>query len=191
MDGEFQKFLDELRSRISVADVVGAKVKLVRKGKEYMGLCPFHNEKTPSFTVNEAKGFYHCFGCGAHGDIIKFEMEANGLPFMDAVTKLANKAGLAVPRSARETPEEAHPASSTHTNHAPKTAGTAGPDSRRKNLTGKPLLPPHFAACPQNLPLSPQKKTVLHQPASRIPVLFPGAYAPAPKPPPQKPAQKG
>ena len=112
MDGEFQKFLDELRSRISVADVVGAKVKLVRKGKEYMGLCPFHNEKTPSFTVNEAKGFYHCFGCGAHGDIIKFEMEANGLPFMDAVTKLANKAGLAVPRSARETPEEAHRRSS-------------------------------------------------------------------------------
>ena len=98
METDFQKFLDELRARVSVAEVVGAKVKLVRKGREYMGLCPFHNEKTPSFTVNEAKGFYHCFGCGAHGDIIKFEMEANGLPFMDAVTKLANKAGLRVPQ---------------------------------------------------------------------------------------------
>lgn len=112
METDFQKFLDELRSRLSVADVVGAKVKLVRKGKEYMGLCPFHNEKTPSFTVNEAKGFYHCFGCGAHGDIIKFEMEANGLPFMDAVTKLANKAGLSVPQISHENPEEVQKRSS-------------------------------------------------------------------------------
>ena len=112
METDFQKFLDELRSRVSVADVVGAKVKLIRKGKEYMGLCPFHNEKTPSFTVNEAKGFYHCFGCGAHGDIIKFEMEANGLPFMDAVTKLANKAGLRVPQISHENPEEVQKRSS-------------------------------------------------------------------------------
>ncbi len=112
METDFQKFLDELRARISVADVVGAKVKLVRKGREYMGLCPFHNEKTPSFTVNEAKGFYHCFGCGAHGDIIKFEMEANGLPFMDAVTKLANKAGLQVPQIHKENPEEVQKRSS-------------------------------------------------------------------------------
>ncbi len=112
METDFQKFLDELRARVSVADVVGAKVKLVRKGKEYMGLCPFHNEKTPSFTVNEAKGFYHCFGCGAHGDIIKFEMEANGLPFIDAVTKLANKAGLRVPQMSKESPEEVQKRSS-------------------------------------------------------------------------------
>ena len=82
MEGDLQKFLDELRSKLSVADIVAEKVKLVRKGREYIGLCPFHNEKTPSFTVNEAKGFYHCFGCGAHGDIIRFEMEANVLPFM-------------------------------------------------------------------------------------------------------------
>ena len=112
METDFQKFLDELRSRISIADVVGARVKLVRKGKEYMGLCPFHNEKTPSFTVNEAKGFYHCFGCGAHGDIIKFEMEAGGLPFMDAVTKLAGKAGLSVPQFSHENPEETQKRSS-------------------------------------------------------------------------------
>ncbi|NCA95748.1 MAG: DNA primase, partial [Methanomicrobia archaeon] len=66
----------------------------------------FHNEKTPSFTVNEAKGFYHCFGCGAHGDIIKFEMDANGLPFIEAVEKLAHKVGLQVPRLTNETKEQ-------------------------------------------------------------------------------------
>ena len=99
---DLQKFLDELRSKVSIADVVGGKVKLVRKGREFLGLCPFHNEKTPSFTVNEAKGFYHCFGCGAHGDIVKFEMEANGLPFMDAITKLAHKAGVPLPAFSKE-----------------------------------------------------------------------------------------
>lgn len=102
METDLQKFIDELRSRVSVADVVAEKVKLTRKGREYTGLCPFHNEKTPSFTVNEAKGFYHCFGCGAHGDIIKFEMEANNLPFMDALEKLANKAGLPMPKFSKE-----------------------------------------------------------------------------------------
>lgn len=104
---DFHRFLDEIRAKVPIADVVGARVKLTRKGREYTGLCPFHNEKTPSFTVNEAKGFYHCFGCGAHGDVIKFEMEAGGLPFMDAVTKLANKAGLKVPQFSRENEEEA------------------------------------------------------------------------------------
>lgn len=104
---DFHRFLDEIRAKVPIADVVGARIKLVRKGREYTGLCPFHNEKTPSFTVNEAKGFYHCFGCGAHGDVIKFEMEAGGLPFMDAITKLANKAGLKVPQFTRENEEEA------------------------------------------------------------------------------------
>lgn len=103
---DLQKFCDELRARISIVDVVGSKVKLIRKGREYQACCPFHNEKTPSFTVNEAKGFYHCFGCGAHGDIIKFEMEANNLPFMDAVKKLADKAGLPMPVLSKEQHEE-------------------------------------------------------------------------------------
>lgn len=106
-DTDFHRFLDEIRAKVPIADVVGQRVKLVRKGREYTGLCPFHNEKTPSFTVNEAKGFYHCFGCGAHGDVIKFEMEAGGLPFMDAVNKLANRAGLKVPQFSRENEEEA------------------------------------------------------------------------------------
>ena len=103
---DLQKFCDELRARISIVDVVGSKVKLIRKGREYQACCPFHNEKTPSFTVNEAKGFYHCFGCGAHGDIIKFEMDANNLPFIDAVKKLADKAGLPMPVLNKEQHEE-------------------------------------------------------------------------------------
>ena len=103
---DLQKFCDELREKVSIVDVVGAQVKLVRKGREYQACCPFHNEKTPSFTVNESKGFYHCFGCGAHGDIIKFEMEANNLSFMEAIEKLAEKAGLQVPRDSYAKPEE-------------------------------------------------------------------------------------
>ena len=105
-NADLQKFCDELRAKLSIVDVVASKVKLIRKGREYQACCPFHNEKTPSFTVNEAKGFYHCFGCGAHGDIIKFEMEANNLPFMDAVKKLADKAGLPMPVLNKEQHEE-------------------------------------------------------------------------------------
>lgn len=98
MEGDLQRFLEELRGRLAVSEVVGQKVKLTHKGREHTGLCPFHHEKTPSFTVNDIKGFYHCFGCGAHGDIVKFEMQANGLPFMDALEKLARQAGLTVPK---------------------------------------------------------------------------------------------
>jgi DNA primase len=73
------------------------RVKLVRAGREWKGCCPFHNEKTPSFYVNDEKGFYHCFGCGAHGDVIRFLTEQEGLPFMEAVTQLAAQAGMEVP----------------------------------------------------------------------------------------------
>lgn len=97
------QFLDELRARVSVSEQVGHKVRLVRRGREHSGLCPFHNEKTPSFTVNDEKGFYHCFGCGAHGDVISFAMESEGLSFPEAIEKLAGLAGLEVPRA---TPEE-------------------------------------------------------------------------------------
>jgi DNA primase len=91
-------FLDELRSRLPLADVVGRRVKLQKRGRDFLGLCPFHNEKTPSFTVNEEKGFYHCFGCGAHGDAISFVMRAEGSSFPEAVERLANEAGLPVPQ---------------------------------------------------------------------------------------------
>ena len=91
------RFLDEIRARVGLAETIGRRVKLTRRGREHTGLCPFHNEKTPSFTVNEEKGFYHCFGCGAHGDVIGFVMRSEGTPFPEAVERLAAEAGLEVP----------------------------------------------------------------------------------------------
>jgi DNA primase len=96
-------FLDELRQRVALPGVVQRKVRLVKRGREWSGLCPFHNEKSPSFTVNEDKGFFHCFGCGAHGDVIGFVMRAENLGFMEAVERVAAEAGMEVPRA---TPEE-------------------------------------------------------------------------------------
>ncbi len=96
------QFLDELRARVPISSVVGRRVKLTRKGREFQGLCPFHNEKTPSFTANEDKGFYHCFGCGAHGDAIGFEMRIGHLSFTEAVERLAAEAGLEVPKASPE-----------------------------------------------------------------------------------------
>jgi DNA primase len=95
-------FLDELRARVPLAPVVARRVKLTRAGREWKGCCPFHNENTPSFYVNDDKGFYHCFGCGAHGDVIRFLTEQMGLGFIDAVKQLAMEAGMEVPS---ETPE--------------------------------------------------------------------------------------
>lgn len=92
-----QSFVDELREKIVLSDVVRRRVKLTHRGREALGLCPFHKEKTPSFTVNDNKGFYHCFGCGAHGDAIRFLMEAEKLPFMEAVETLASMAGMKMP----------------------------------------------------------------------------------------------
>lgn len=97
-------FLDELRARLPLASVVGRRVQLRRVGRDLKGLCPFHAEKTPSFHVREDKGFYHCFGCGAHGDAIRFVMNTENLGFIDAVEKLAAEAGLTVPKP---TPEAA------------------------------------------------------------------------------------
>ena len=75
------QFLDELRSRVGLSAFIGRRVKLTRKGREHSGLCPFHNEKTPSFTVSDEKNFYHCFGCGAHGDVIGYVMRTENLSF--------------------------------------------------------------------------------------------------------------
>jgi DNA primase len=100
-----QSFLDDLRARVGLADIVGSSVKLIKRGREYSGLCPFHSEKSPSFTVNEQKGFYHCFGCGAHGDVISFLMNTRGLTFVEAVEVLANQVGMDVPKPSREAQE--------------------------------------------------------------------------------------
>ena len=88
---------DEIRERLSVVDVVGRTVPLNKKGENYWGCCPFHNEKTPSFSVNEQKGFYHCFGCGKHGDIFSFVMETQHMNFIQAMEELAKMAGVKIP----------------------------------------------------------------------------------------------
>ena len=96
-------FLDELKTRIGLVPIVGKRVRLIRRGREHLGLCPFHKEKTPSFTVNEDKGFYHCFGCGKHGSIFDFVMETEGLSFPEAVERLARDAGMELPERDPET----------------------------------------------------------------------------------------
>ena len=90
-------FTDELRQRLSIVDVISRRVPLVKKGQNYWGCCPFHNEKTPSFSVSEDKGFYHCFGCGEHGDIISFTMKSENVDFKTAIKELADMAGLQMP----------------------------------------------------------------------------------------------
>ena len=91
-------FLDEIRARLPVSQVVGRKVALKRAGREHKGLSPFKVEKTPSFTVNDTKGFYHCFASGEHGDIFKFLMSTEGLSFPEAVERLAGEAGVPMPK---------------------------------------------------------------------------------------------
>ena len=94
-------FLDELNSRLDIADVVSAYVPLTKRGANLWGLCPFHHEKTPSFSVNESRQIFHCFGCGKGGGAIRFVMEIENLSFPDAVRKLAEQAGLEVPEEDR------------------------------------------------------------------------------------------
>lgn len=96
------QFLDEIRTRVPVSDVVGRRVKLIKRGREYVGLSPFNSEKTPSFTVNDQKRFYHCFSSGEHGDVFTFVMKTEGLSFPEAVERLAAEAGLDVPKDAPE-----------------------------------------------------------------------------------------
>jgi DNA primase len=91
------QWLDELRARTTLSALIGRSIKVAKAGREYKACCPFHNEKTPSFTINDEKGFYHCFGCSAHGDAIRWMTDQRGLSFMDAVKELADAAGMQVP----------------------------------------------------------------------------------------------
>ncbi|MCQ2562986.1 MAG: DNA primase [Mogibacterium sp.] len=93
----YGNFTDELKAQLNIVDIIGREVTLKKSGSNYMGLCPFHNEKTPSFSVNEGKQFYHCFGCGKSGDVIGFVQEYYKLPFMEAVEKLATENGIKLP----------------------------------------------------------------------------------------------
>ena len=90
-------FIQELLSRVDVVDVVGRYVQLKKGGANFMGLCPFHGEKSPSFSVSPSKQFYHCFGCGANGNAIGFLMEHVGMGFVESVKELASQVGLQVP----------------------------------------------------------------------------------------------
>jgi DNA primase len=105
------QWLDELRARVTLSSVIGRTTRIQKAGREFKACCPFHNEKTPSFTINDEKGFYHCFGCGAHGDVIRWMTDQRGLAFMDAVRELASEAGMEVPaadpRAAKKAEQQA------------------------------------------------------------------------------------
>ena len=95
-------FIDDLLARSDIVELIGARVPLKRQGREYSARCPFHDERSPSFTVSPIKQFYHCFGCGAHGSAIKFLMDYDRLEFFDAIEELAKRAGVEVPRETRQ-----------------------------------------------------------------------------------------
>ena len=97
-----KSFIESIRDRISIVDVISKYVPLTRKGKENWGCCPFHSEKTASFSVSEEKNFYHCFGCGAHGDVITFIMQTQHLSFIEAIEKLCHDAGIPIPAMTSE-----------------------------------------------------------------------------------------
>ena len=110
MAGRIPKgFIDELLMRADIVDVIDARVPLTKAGKDYKARCPFHDEKTPSFTVSSDKQFYHCFGCGAHGSAIGFLMAHDHMEFREAVEELAARVGLVLPEGAgaEDEPQEA------------------------------------------------------------------------------------
>lgn len=108
------QWLDELRARTVLSALIGKTTRIQKAGREYKACCPFHNEKTPSFTINDEKGFYHCFGCGAHGDAIRWMTDQRGLPFLDAIKELAAAAGMDVPAPDPRAAKRAEKAQSLH-----------------------------------------------------------------------------
>src|SRR5215470_7696578 len=131
------EFVDELRGRLSIASVIGGRVRLQKRGRDHLGLCPFHKEKTPSFTVSEEKGFFHCFGCGAHGDVVGFVMRSDNLSFPEAVERLARDAGMQVPAS---TPEERQREERRATLHGVLEAAAAWFEAQLRAGVGRPGL---------------------------------------------------
>jgi DNA primase len=108
------QWLDELRARVTLSGVISRTTRLTKAGHEFKACCPFHNEKSPSFTVNDSKGFYHCFGCGAHGDVIRWMTDQRGLGFMDAIKELASEAGMEVPAPDPRAAQKAEQANTLH-----------------------------------------------------------------------------
>lgn len=164
------EFLDELRNRVTLSAIVGRTVKLQRAGREWKACCPFHNEKTPSFTLNDEKGFYHCFGCGAHGDIIRFLCDHEGLGFREAVERLSIEAGLAMPEESKASREDiAKKNSLTDVMEAAarwyhdELSGVGGADARayiaRRGLSQKTIMQFALGFAPDN---RSRLKTALH-----------------------------
>ena len=101
MVDDFTSFKEEVKSRVDIVDVIGEFVELKKKGSSYLGLCPFHTEKTPSFNVNRERQFYHCFGCGKGGDVVGFLMDITGMSFIEAMEQLADRTGMKMPERRR------------------------------------------------------------------------------------------
>jgi DNA primase len=100
-------FLQEMKHRLTLSEIIGRRVTLQRAGHQFKGCCPFHEEKTPSFMVSDDKQSYHCFGCGAHGDVIDFVMRYDNLGFADAVAQLAAAAGMEMPQQSPQAASQA------------------------------------------------------------------------------------
>ena len=132
-----QSFIQDLLNRVDIVDVVGKYVQLKKGGANFMGLCPFHNEKSPSFTVSPTKQFYHCFGCGAHGSAIGFLMEYSGQSYPDAVRELAQSVGLSVPEERNSLPP-AQRAEQQAKSVALSDAMSRATDFYKKQLRGAP-----------------------------------------------------
>jgi DNA primase len=133
-----QPFLQELLARADIVEIVGRHVQLKKGGANFMGLCPFHGEKSPSFSVSPTKQFFHCFGCGKHGDAIGFLMEHTGMGFIEAVQDLAQQYGMQVPED-ESSPEERARASAQRQRQATLSdvLEKAG-EAYRKHLKGSP-----------------------------------------------------
>ncbi|MCC7304866.1 MAG: DNA primase [Alphaproteobacteria bacterium] len=108
------RFKDEIRNRLTLSTIIGKKIKVTRAGREFKACCPFHKEKSPSFYINDDKQFYHCFGCGAHGDVIEFVMQHDNLSFIEAIETLAAEAGLQVPKPDAQSVQRAKEEKSLH-----------------------------------------------------------------------------
>ena len=137
--------LEEFKARLPLVEIVARHVRLIRRGREHTGLCPFHQEKTPSFTVSEAKGFYHCFGCGQHGNAIDFIMAIEGLDFGQALSRLADLTGLPTPTRAKGIDNSLRDPKSEISRPVAQSSKRAGPQSFEEVVElfhrhGEPLL---------------------------------------------------
>jgi DNA primase len=133
-----QHFIQELLARADIVEIVGRYVQLKKTGANFSGLCPFHGEKTPSFTVSPSKQFYHCFGCGKNGNAIGFLMDHTGAGFVETVHELAQQYGMPVPEDERSPAERARAAQETERRATLTDVLARAADAWRKQLKASP-----------------------------------------------------